>query len=65
MMRRIAHSSFVHHDFKTILKGDALYDLNTPVTMYEERSLSGGAGAVANPPEPTREYYLKKLIDNL
>jgi hypothetical protein len=26
----------VDKDFNTILEGDALYDLNIPVTMYEE-----------------------------
>jgi len=30
----------VDKDFNTILEGDALYDLNIPVTMYEEAEVA-------------------------
>jgi len=30
----------VDEDFNTILEGDALYDLNIPVTMYEEAEMT-------------------------
>ena len=43
MIRVRVQYDAVHHvfklvdkDFITILEGDALYDLNVPVTMYEE-----------------------------
>jgi hypothetical protein len=36
------HRTFklVDEDFRTILEGDALYDLNIPVTMYEEAEVT-------------------------